>query len=119
MDALEFPGSEGELDQLLEQYPQLPALHYFKSLLHGGRGETAAAEAEAELAARLDSEREVFAEYDRVTRQVSQLPGVKLIDLVPLFDGLQGSPLFFDECHPNFNGHSLITGEIVGVISGG
>jgi len=116
MEATEFPGNEKSLDLLLEKYPDLPILHYYKSLILEKRGDFQNAEAESKLASDLDTERTVMGEYNQATGEIAGNQGVELIDLISAFDGVEEGTLFLDESHPNLTGHTLIASEILDIL---
>ncbi len=113
MNADEFPGDEKALDVLLEKYPEIAILHYFKGVFLKRRSDTAAAREEFKKAEQLDDDRRTVQEYNAVVRSEAAASGAGLIDIVPLFSSMKDTKLFVDDCHPNANGHALITAEIV------
>jgi len=114
MDAETFPGTEMELDQLLKTYPDLPILHYYKAIFLESRSDYSAAEYEMEQTRQLDVEREVVNLYNQYILEVTKTTPAKLIDLIPEFQLLgKKAKLFLDDCHPNSNGHDIITHKIV------
>jgi lysophospholipase L1-like esterase len=109
MDARSFPGSERELDQFLDKYPELPILHYFKSLLLKKKKAFREANKHLETAKALDTEREVVANYNQIVHSISEsFDHVTPIELVSLFESKSSQTLFLDDCHPNAQGHELI-----------
>jgi len=113
MDARRFPGSESELDRLIDKYPQMPILHYFKSEFARQNGDIVTAKREKQLSDSLDKDRETVDQYNELLHKISQETGATLIDLVPLFHAHEDTDLFVDDCHPNPAGHALITQTLV------
>ncbi len=114
MDAETFPGTESELELLLKTYPDLPILHYFKSLFYRDRSDLIGAEKEEDLARKLDIDRVIIENYNEITREIAQTGShVSLVDLPEAFRKQSLFKLFVDDCHPNGNGHAIITHEIV------
>ncbi|UCC44239.1 MAG: hypothetical protein JSU65_14190 [Candidatus Zixiibacteriota bacterium] len=56
--------------------------------------------------------------YVEAISQISEQPGVTLIDLPRLFAENGGEGLFIDHCHPTARGHSLIADCLVEVLKG-
>ncbi|MBN1550336.1 SGNH/GDSL hydrolase family protein, partial [bacterium] len=113
MDAVRFPGSEHDLDRLLEKYPQLPILHYFKALCLKNSDNKAEYMKHIALAQKLDTERQVIDSYNNVVFEITQSTNAHLIDIIPLFQKFSRTTLFIDDCHPNSAGHGLIAGKII------
>ncbi len=118
MDQETFPGTEDQLDILLTKYSQFPILHYYKAVFLEARGDAVGAREEKKRADELDTERVAVAQYNEKTRAAAAQAGAFLLDLVPPFDQHSEYKLFVDDCHPNGNGHHLITREIVSALSG-
>jgi lysophospholipase L1-like esterase len=94
----------------------VPLLHYFKHQFLSDRGEKSAADVEKITAIKLDTEREVIAEYNQAARDAAASLSADCIDLVPAFEKAADAKLFVDDCHPNSNGHSIIAQEIFSLI---
>ncbi len=118
MDKLEFPGTEDELDRLMEKNPDMAILHYFKALKLLEKGEFDAAQSAFRVAEKLDYTRKVVAEYNEIAQKVADEKHVIFIDLASTFEKFSNYPLFLDDCHPNINGHNLIAARIIETLTG-
>lgn len=118
MDTMTFPGSESELDRLLEMHPDMAILHYYKAQFHRENGNIGAAEKELDLAETLDDTRRTVAEYNAVIRETARSTGASLVDLVPIFSQYEDLNLFVDDCHPGNNGHGIIAGQVISTLTG-
>lgn len=118
MDKFEFPGTETELDMLLEKNPDIAVLHFYKALKLLEKGEADAAERAFSEADRLDQTRITVRFYNDIAQKVARETNAAFIDLVPIYDAYSHYPLFLDDCHPNSNGHNLITSRIIETITG-
>jgi lysophospholipase L1-like esterase len=118
MNAHEFPGTEAELDMLLEKNPDIAILHHFKALKLLEKGENESAERSFSDAEKLDHTRMVVRRYNEIAQQVAREMNAAFIDLIPVYETYSHYPLFLDDCHPSSNGHNLIASRIVETITG-
>ncbi len=116
MNATAFPGSEDELDILLQKYPELPILHYFKGRFLREKNLMDEAEIFFDNAKNLDTQRKAISEYNDALKKVCNTLDVECINLVETFYENESRPLFVDDCHPNVKGHKLIYETLLPVI---